>query len=112
MDRKEYTLWWRMADTALAAGIPLISMDTAAKLLAAVLQYGGGNEAFVFCDHLRADLHYISGRWGVRGGETPDPDLVEAIREYRKEMTGLPPEWLKSLFKERYGVQLNNYEAA
>lgn len=107
---KESTIWWQMADTALAAGLPFLSTDTAAKILSAVLRYGGGNEQMVFSAHFRADLHYIQERWGVKGGESPDPDMVEAVKEYRAQMVSDdPPTWLKELFKERYNVKLYTY---
>ena len=107
-DFHKSTIWWEMADAALAAGLPLLTSDTAAKILAALLQFGGGNEAVVFSSHLRADLHYITERWGIKGGESPDPDMVEAIKRYREEMgDGEPPQWVIDLFAERYHVKLN-----
>lgn len=110
MERKEENLWWRLADSALAAGLPLIGLDTAAKILAATYVYGGGNEGLVFSDHYRADVHYIAKRYGVEGGGTPDPDLVEAVKEYRAAMVeDEPPEWVMTLFLERYGVKLNRH---
>lgn len=79
----------------------------------------------VFNPKLRQDIEYIQTRFGVMGGERPDADFVELLKEYVKELeryekehedervegvlcTTHYPQWAEQLFKERYGIKLIN----
>lgn len=113
-----------MINTSLNAGFPFISSDTSARIMAVLFCYGN-NEQMVYNPHLRQDLEYIQRRFGVIGGERPDADFVELVKEYVQELedyeeehkdeqtsgalfTTHCPRWAKQLFKERYGIKLIN----
>lgn len=83
MDSDE--LYRQMLMTALAAGLPAISTDTAARILA-VVHVHGENEAFTFCPRLHTDLEYISRRFHVHGAGTPAPEFAALVRKYSGEL--------------------------
>lgn len=111
-----------MLQTGLSAGIPMISEDTCARILA-VIHIHGENEAFTFCPKLHADLEYISKRFHVHGAGTPPLHFAHLVRDYSQELTEYERShvyhgeavfgkayspWAVSLFKERYGIKLIN----
>lgn len=114
-------LYTQVLRTALAAGIPIISTDTSARIMA-VIHIHGENEAFVFSPKLKADLIYICQRFGIYGTGTPDPDFARLVKQYSDELLqyehehkheeaslGSPkPQWAHDLFKSRYGIKLIN----
>ena len=93
---------WNM--TCLAAGIPAISTDTCARIM-----------AVLYVHQLRFHLH---------GGGTPDADFVELLKEYVSELENADnkpinsdsdalfyrniPTWAKELYNRRYGIKLIN----
>ena len=108
--------------TALAAGIPIISSDTAARVCAAVYVCGN-NEALVSSPKLKADLDYISERFGVHGSGTPSERFSELLKKYVYDLEHFRsetpydgaavfhqdrPQWVDELFKQRYGIKLIN----
>ena len=102
-------------ETALNAGIPIISTGTAAKIMA-VLYVHGNNEFMVYSPKFNVEREYIQKRFKMEGGAIPDPNFIKALKEhvkslqeYEKKNSNKPyPEWAKKLFKERYGVELIN----
>ena len=90
-----------------ALGLPVISTDTSARILATVHSLGN-NEQMALCPKLRADLEYIQRVYGIDGGEVPDPEIIQPIREYIAELEKATevPKWAERLFKERYGIKL------
>jgi hypothetical protein len=88
-------------ETALAAGIPILSGDTCCRLLAWVYVYGGGNEQVALEGRLRESLLYAQKRLNINGGEIPDLSLVNILKDYIKELDGYNrPAWLIALEKE------------
>lgn len=111
--------------TCLSAGIPAISTDTAARIMA-VTYFHGNNEAFVFNPNFVADLGYLCKRFHIHGAGTPDADFAELLRKYVGELEHYEkshegegseggalfkphvPQWAIELFKDRYGIKLIN----
>lgn len=113
---------WNM--TCLAAGIPAITLDTCARLMA-VLYVHGNNEYMTHCPALLADLRYIQKRFRIHGTGRPDPEFAETLKYYIAELeeyedankgessgAGLfsrhIPQWAIKLFNDRYGIKLIN----
>lgn len=88
-------------------GLPAISVDTSAKVLAAVHSLGN-NEQMVLSPQLRADLEYMQKVFGIDGGETPKPEIIEPLKHYIDEIenSDTVPGWAEKLFKERYGIKI------
>lgn len=112
------TTYEQMMKSALMAGLPVISKDTAARILAAIYVYGGENEEVVSSMRLRVDLNYISDRFGIRGCGTLPADMYAILRKYVEELEdyvrshksdslyGDRPEWVEELFLRRYGFEI------
>lgn len=97
----------RWLDTFRAAGLPAISTDTSARILAVVHSLGN-NENMVLCPKLRADLDYMQNVFGIQGGETPSLEIVSPLKEYINELEAATdvPKWADKLFQDRYGIKL------
>lgn len=102
-------------DTALAAGLPIISTDTSARILA-VTYVHGNNEFMCHSAKFRVEADYIQKRFHIRGSDCPDLKIVTLIQQYVTELEEYEkknpkdryPEWAKSLFQKRYGFKLIN----
>jgi len=92
-------------ETALSAGLPVISGDKCCRLLAWLYVYGGGNEQ-VIEGKLNAAIIYAQKRLNILGGETPDAELMPVLTEYVRSIADFknPPEWVDRLEKE-YGLK-------
>ena len=99
-----------MFNTALDAGIPILSTDTCARLLAII--HSCTNEGFTYSPRCRAEIRYAQKRFRIDGGETPDADFAALLREYvgeieaygEKHKSVIP--WAKSFAMDRYGIDL------
>jgi hypothetical protein len=102
----ELQLDGRVYDTALAAGIPIISGDKCCRLLAWLYVCGGENEQTVLDSRLSNALLYAQKRLNLLGGEIPDVELLPVLRGYIQSITDYmnPPEWVLELEKE-YGIK-------
>lgn len=91
----------------LTIGIPALSLDTSARILACVCVLGN-NENIVMSPQCKADLEYIQSRFGINGGEIPDSDIINPLKEYITELEKAKevPKWAEKIFKERYGIKL------
>ena len=98
-----------MLNDALAVGLPIISTDTAARLMAITYVYGGGNETLVLSPKFQCDRKYIQKKFGIQGSEIPDADFVSTLRSYVKELENskVCPQWVHDLMKRRYNIKLN-----
>lgn len=98
-----------MLNDALTVGLPIISTDTAARLMAITYVYGGGNETLVLSPKFQCDRKYIQERFGIQGGEIPDADFASTLRSYVKELENskVCPQWVHDLMKRRYNIKLN-----
>lgn len=112
---------WNKA--CLHAGIPAISTDTAARIMAVVYVHGN-NEAFTFNQNCIADMDYIQKRFGMYGAGVPDSEFARLLKGYIKELEEFieknkhlaeergvvfydaKPQWATDLFKENYNITL------
>lgn len=120
MEGDSFRTAWNEA--CLQAGLPSISLDTAARILAVLHVEEGGITAVAYSPKLRADLKYIQKRFGISGGKTPDAVFVKRFRHYVHEIEAHQkrsrgnaalsaeerawPEWARSLYRENYNVKL------
>lgn len=56
----------------------------------------------------RAELEYIQKRFHIDGGEVPDSEIIEPLKEYIAELEKATevPKWAEKIFKDRYGIKL------
>ena len=106
------TLRHQWNEACLQLGLPSLTIDTSAKIMAVLYQYGN-NEAMVLNYHFVADCDYIQKRYHIQGGETPDVDFVikfqywyKDIMDYEKEHTEGIVSWAVKLFKDMYDIKL------
>ena len=94
---------------ALTVGLPIISTDTAARLMAITYVYGGGNEALVLSPKFQCDCKYIQNKFGIQGSEVPDAKFATFLQTYVKELENskVCPQWVHDLMKRRYNIKLN-----
>lgn len=109
-------------EACLQAGLPSISLDTSARIMAVLHIESGCTTAVTFSPKLRADLEYIQKRFGISGGKTPDAAFVKRFRHYVHEIEAHQkrsrgnavlsaeeqawPEWARSLYMDSYNVKL------
>lgn len=113
---------WNMA--CLSLGIPAITQDTSARLMA-VLYVHGNNELMTHHRGFLADVRYIQLRFHMHGTGTPPADFAEDVQCYVRELEDYikehpddgkgdavfkssAPKWATDLFKNRYGIKLIN----
>lgn len=112
---------WNM--TCFATGIPAISTDTCARLMA-VLYVHGNNELMTHHKGFLADVRYIQLRYHLHGSRSPDADFIEKLQVYIKELERADeeptesdddavfhrniPKWAIDLFQSRYKIKLIN----
>lgn len=98
-------------------GIPAITTDTSARLMAIVYVHGGGEEEMVLNRKFTNDVQYIQRRFHIQGGERPDAGFARLLQEYvrslehymkehRSDKTAIP-EWAHALMRDRYGMKLH-----
>lgn len=103
-------------------GIPAISTDMAARLMAVLYEYGN-NEGLTLSQKFLDDKDYIQDRFGLREMCTPEPQFLELLKGYIKELQEyqiehkndpidrdnpyrpLAPDWAPQLLKDRYGIK-------
>ena len=104
----------QLYETALSAGLPIISGDKCCRILAWLYIYGGGREETVFNDKMSNDIFYAQRRvlniWldavGIdNGSHIPDCELVPILQDYVKSVSDFnnPPEWVVE-FEKEYGL--------
>jgi len=98
-------------NACLLTDLPIISRDTAAKILA-IVGLQGGDERIVLSPKCQCDLKYIQERFHIQGGETPDIVVVRLLKRYTKELKDYTDThdgewcpWLNKLIEERYGFK-------
>lgn len=97
--------------TCLNADIPILSRDTAAKILA-VVYLQGGDERIVLSPKCKADVDYIQDRFDIHGGEAMDAELHRRTKVYVRELEDYIranndwPQWVYDFIQERYGFKL------
>jgi len=101
-------------------GIPTITTDTSARIMAIMYVHGGGEEEMVLNQKFTNDVQYIQRRFHIQGGEVPDETFVLTMQHYVRELeqhleackrdnvsdTQIP-EWVHKLMSDRYGMKLH-----
>lgn len=118
-DQSTYRRW---LESCRQAGIPAITTDTAARLMAVIYEYGN-NEGFVYNQRFLADKDYIQDRFGLKEMGTPEPLFAKLLKAYIKELQdyqevhqrdskdekhlyrALAPDWVPQLLKDRYDIK-------
>jgi hypothetical protein len=105
-------------DACRSAGIPAITTDTSARIMAIVYVHGGGEEEMVLNRKFTNDVKYIQERFGIMGGETPDADFTQLLQHYVRQLEDYMhdhtnektavPDWAHKLMTDRYGMQLHS----
>jgi hypothetical protein len=115
-------------NACLAADIPAVTRDTAARLLAVLYVHGGGHEEMVMNRKFTNEMRYIQRRYGIEGGHKPDAEVVRLVQHYVTELeeyegahskdnttdadgtkvTDSAPAWAVNLFRDRYGIKLRH----
>ncbi len=67
-------------------GESMMSLDFAGKLLAYLMEYGGGNEAVVMHQGLNAGIAIAQQKFNLKGGEMPNAEGVIIFNKYLKEL--------------------------
>lgn len=81
-------------------GSSMMSDDFAGKLLAYLLEYGGGNEAVTMHKGLNAGIAIAQQKFNIKGGEIPNIDGIRIFNKYLKELKkdGMATEWLWEIY--------------
>ena len=119
MGTNVYRQW---TESCLQAGIPAISTDTAARLMAVLHEYGN-NEGFTYNGRFLADMGYIKSRFGLHEMGVVEPRFHALLRGYVKELQEyqeahksdsydkehpyrhMAPDWCPELLKNRYDMK-------
>ena len=108
-------------DACLSIGIPALTTDTCARIMAVLLVHGN-NEAFTHNMHFVADAEYIQKRFHLYGTGIVPAEFAELLRKYEKELeeynelhkneaegcvfSDAKPEWAVKLFKDMYNINI------
>ena len=83
-------------------GTSMMKKDYAAKLLAYLYKYGGGNEAVVYHQRMNADIMIAQEKFNIKGGQVPDMEGVILLQKYIKELNAekedLSTPWLWEIY--------------
>ena len=95
-------------DACMAAGIPAVTTDTAARVLAVLYVFGGEHEEMTLNVKFTHEVKYIQKRFRIEGGEVPDETFVLTLQHYVKELEKQndPPKWAVNLYRDRYGIKV------
>lgn len=108
-------LYQQMMYAASQVGLNVIGKWTAARILFIVYAYGGSREQFSLSPKFLTDIDYIQKAYNFEGGETPDVEVCQYIKQLKEENptdiagdtnTGEIPDWADKFCKERYGFGL------
>lgn len=112
-DTPEYKERWAMYQSALDAGLPIVSTETCAIICAMLLVWGNTAE-FTHNHRLVCELQYAQKRFGIEGGETPtDRNFLTALNYYtdllelNQKREDRVPDFIDDMFRERYGYHFN-----
>lgn len=99
------TLYKQFLNTAENAGLKIISDEKCCQLLAWVYHIGGYTEESTHNVKLRESIFTAQKRLNILGGEIPNQELVEILKEYTHQLKAFidgkieKPLWLDELEK-------------
>ena len=112
LEDPDFKMRWAMYQSSLSSGIPIVSKEVCA-VICAMLVVHGNHEAFTHNHRLVAELLYAMKRFRLKGGESCDASFALMLKGYINgldlyyEREGGVPDYINSLFKERYGFEFN-----
>ena len=111
-DTPEYKERWAMYQSALDAGIPIVSTETCAIICAMLLVWGNTAE-FTHNHRLVCELQYAQQRFRIEGSESPDANFARLLQSYvgqlelMQQRENRVPDHIDQIFQERYGFHFN-----
>lgn len=112
-DEKFYMATLRTAD---AVGMSIIPLWKAARLMAIIYVWGGGDEGFTHCPKLKCDIDYLQEKYQLYGTGIPPAEFAIALQkevrdleEYARNHTneqGQCPQYAKDFMKDNYGFTM------
>ena len=111
-DNHQYKERWAMYQSALTAGIPIVSTETCA-IICAMLLVWGNTEEFTHNHRLVCELQYAQRRFHIEGSESPDPEFDALLQSYVSQLELMQqredrvPDHIDAMFQERYGFHFN-----
>ena len=112
LDNPQFKQRWAMYESALAAGLPIVSRDVCAIIFAILLVWGN-DERFTHHHRLVCELRYAQKRFRIEGSESPDADFTRLLHSYVSQLELMQqredrvPDHIDHLFQERYGFHFN-----
>lgn len=111
-DTPEYKERWAMYESALQAGLPIVSEENCA-IICAMLLVHGNHEMFTHNQRLVCELQYAQKRFHVEGGKSPNAHFACLLRgyvnglelHYKREQS--VPDYIEDFFQDRYGFRFN-----
>lgn len=101
------TEYEKLMATADQCGLKIISDDFCCKLLAWLYMFGAETEMVTYNVKLRTDIKEAQKRLNIYGGEIPNSELFERLRNYIKEVgeyfNPIRPVWVDEI-DSRYGI--------
>lgn len=108
-------------ESCLSAGLPSLSTDTCARIMAVLLVHGN-NESFTHNMHFVADVEYIQKRFNLHGAGVVPSEFAVLLKKYKQELdeynelhknevegcifSDAKPEWAVKLFKDMYNINI------
>jgi hypothetical protein len=112
-DNPQYKERWQMYESALKAGLPIVSTETCA-ILCAMLLVWGNSEEFTHNHRLVCELQYAQQRFGIEGGNAPrDRNFLTTLNYYtdllelNQRREDRVPDHIDQMFQKRYGFHFN-----
>lgn len=112
-DNPQYKQRWAMYESALKAGLPIVSTETCA-IICAMLLVWGNSEEFTHNHRLVCELQYAQQRFHIYGtGQVSDRNFRTALNYYTDLLTlnqqreNRVPDHIDHIFQERYGFHFN-----
>lgn len=112
LDNPQFKEREAMYDSALAAGLPIVSRETCA-IICAMLLVWGNDERFTHHHRLVCELQYAQKRFKIEGSESPDADFAVMLQGYISQLQLMQdresrvPDHIDQMFQERYGFHFN-----
>ena len=112
LDNPQFKQREAMYNSALAAGLPIVSRDVCA-IICAMLLVWGNEERFTHHHRLVCELRYAQKRFRIEGSESPDADFTRLLQSYVSQLELMQqredrvPDHIDAMFQERYGFHFN-----
>lgn len=115
LDNPQFKEREKVYDSALATGLPIVSIETCA-IISAMLLVWGNHEMFTHNHRLVCELRYAQKRFHINGSESPDARFTSLLQSYVSQLQLMQdreqrvPDHIDDLFLDRYGFRFNKKE--